>query len=118
MPLIVIKENEGPVFIEVSVTGLVSWRYQYQADSTSFTELGEDDEPREHSLGTPSDLHMDSHAWVFHLVNAGDREQKYEARIVWRQGRRKLDEWKSQTNKVEALSVESESGSAILFVTS
>ena len=115
MKLIRVEDNDFAVVAEIRVKGLVMWRYEYVVDDYNITRKGDDDEVRKFALGLPEELNGDASAWIFNMINVGNKERKFETAIRWMQGDKKLASW-SGRGTVKAGKVGTRSGEAVFVV--
>jgi hypothetical protein len=115
MKLIRIEDNEFAVVAEIRITGHVLWRFEYVVDDYSITRKGDDGENRRFALGLPEELDGDASAWIFNLVNVGNKETKYSTTIRWMQGEKKIASW-SGRGSVKAGKIATKSGEAMFVV--
>ncbi|MFQ5754168.1 MAG: hypothetical protein ACE5HI_19450 [bacterium] len=79
--------------IQITIEGLVTWRYVYACDNGTFKKNSQDPGPFIHTLGLPHELNNDTDSWDIYLANISDKEQKYTAQIKWQQDGRELHTW-------------------------
>ncbi len=115
MKLIRVTNNEHAVVAEIRVSGLVMWRYEYVVDDYSFSRKGDDSEKRRFALGLPEELNGDASAWIFNLINIGNKETKFSTEIRWMQGEKKIASW-SGKGSVKAGKIATKSGEAMFVV--
>ena len=114
MELVKYRFQGEAVIIEVTIRGLVAWRYVYNADDRRFVRTSQDSGPSVHTLGLPHELNNDINNWDVQLANLSDANQDYEVAITWKQDGNVLHVWRPEPGSLAPGAVKIEPGSALI----
>jgi hypothetical protein len=92
MIIVNLKQNDETVKVVISISGLIHWKYKFDADSLHFSKSSEDPPPYEHILGKASNLLNKKEYWNIELTNISESKEDYKVNITWYQGVEKLEE--------------------------
>lgn len=114
MDVIRFSSTGGAVSFDVTIVGVVVWRYRYEADGTTFIRKSSDGQPPPHALGMPQELRGDVNGWDVHVVSPDEKERSYRIELSWRQDGQVIHSWKRKGRVKENKPV-TQSGSAFLL---
>jgi hypothetical protein len=103
MDLVKIQNTAGPVTVVLTITGAVSWSYDYDARDYEYRNTGSSSAPNQHALGLPAELDHDVHKWSIRLANVTSTRQRYTVDIVWEQAGAPVARWPQTGSRTGAL---------------
>jgi len=96
MEIIRFRPGGGAVSFRVEVTGLVVWRYRYDADGAVFVRKSSEGPGPSHALGNPEELRGDVNSWDVHMVSPDEKSRDYRIEVSWSQDGGRIHHWQKQ----------------------